>query len=174
MAESETFRCAVCGQMHEGPPLSYGFEAPLAYYQISKWWRWYRCSLTTDTCCVDDKHFFILGNIRIPIVGSEKSFSWTVWVSLSEKNFRRALDLWETPGREKENAYFGWLSSSIPGYPETTRLKTQVHTQPVGIRPEIELEPTEHPLAREQREGIPWERVKEIASIANHHIDGQQ
>jgi len=56
------------------------------------------------------------------------------------------------------------------GLPETASLKTQVHTQPVGIRPEIELEPTEHPLAREQRDGIPWERVKEIASIANHHI----
>jgi len=35
MAESETFRCDVCGQIHEGPPLSYGFGAPLAYYQIS-------------------------------------------------------------------------------------------------------------------------------------------
>jgi hypothetical protein len=172
MAQGETFRCDVCGQTHEGPPLSYGFGAPLAYYGIPKWLRGFRSLLTTDTCRIHEKHFFILGNIRIPILGSEKSFSWTAWVSLSKENFERALDLWETPGREKEKAYFGWLSNSIPGYPETTNLKTYVHTQPVGIRPEIELEPTEHPLAQEQRNGITWERVKEIASNANHHIDG--
>ena len=171
MTEPETYRCDVCGQIHEGPPLSYGFGAPFAYYQISKWWRWYRCFLTTDTCRIDEKHYFILGNIRIPIVGSEKSFSWTAWVSLSKENFQRALELWETPDREKEKAYFGWLSSSIPGYPETINLKTQVYTQPVGIRPEIVLEPTEHPLALEQQNGVSWERVKAIASIANHYID---
>jgi len=43
-----------------------------------------------------------------------------------------------------------------------------VHTHPVGVRPEIELEPTEHPLAVEQREGITWERVDEIAAIMLH------
>jgi hypothetical protein len=171
MTESETYRCGVCGELHEGPPLSYGFGAPLAYYGVSKWWRWYRCFLTTDTCRIDEKHFFILGNLRLPIVGLEKSFSWTAWVSLSKENFERALSLWETPGREKERPYFGWLSNSIPGYPATMNLKTQVHTQPVGTRPEIELEPTEHHLAREQRDGISWERVKEIASIANHYVD---
>ncbi|HEX9627958.1 MAG TPA: DUF2199 domain-containing protein [Acidiferrobacterales bacterium] len=168
----ETFRCDVCGEIHEGPPFSYGFGAPLAYYQISKLWRWFRCFLTTDTCRIDEKRFFVLGNIRIPIIGSDRTFTWGVWISLSKENFYRSLDLWDKPGREAENAYFGWLSNSIPGYPETINLKTQVHTQPVGIRPEIELEPTDHPLALEQRNGISFERVKEIASIANHYIDG--
>src|SRR5262245_6504147 len=28
-------------------PLSYGFGAPMAYYQVPKWVRWYRCHLTT-------------------------------------------------------------------------------------------------------------------------------
>jgi hypothetical protein len=45
-----------------------------------------------------------------------------------------------------------------------------VRTQAVGLRPKIELEPTEHLLSIEQRDGITWERVHEIASIANHHI----
>lgn len=31
------------------------------------------------------------------------------------------------------------------------------------MTPYIELEPTEHPLAMEQREGITMERVKQIA-----------
>lgn len=172
MSSAATYRCAICGQEHAGPPLSYGFGAPLAYYDVSRWFRWYRCHLTTDTCRIDGKHFFVLGNIRIPIRGEDKSFSWTAWVSLSRQNFERSLALWETEGREKESPYFGWLSSSIPGYLETLNLKTMVYTQPVGVRPEIELETSDHPLSLEQRHGITWERVNEIASIANHHIAG--
>jgi len=95
---------------------------------------------------------------------------WTVWVSLSKDNFQKCLDLWLSPEREREPPYFGWLSNSIPGYPETLNLKTMVHTQAVGLRPEVELEPTGHPLSAEQRNGMTWERVNEIASIANHHI----
>jgi len=171
MTNAGTYRCAVCGAEHDGPPLSYLLGAPLAYYQVSKWLRWYRCHLTTDTCRIDEKHFFILGNIRLPIRADSRSFSWTAWVSLSKENFQKSLDLWQSPGRENGPPYFGWLSSSIPGYPETLNLKTTVHTQPVGVRPEIQLEPTEHPLSLEQRNSITWERVNEIASIANHYID---
>ena len=71
-------------------------------------------------------------------------------------------------GCESELPYFGWLSSSVPGYPETLKLETMVHTRAVGVRPRIELEPTDHPLAVEQREGITRERVREIAEIVLH------
>jgi hypothetical protein len=43
-----------------------------------------------------------------------------------------------------------------------------VHTQPVGIRPKIELEPTSHPLAIEQKQGITMERVQQIAEQLLH------
>jgi hypothetical protein len=34
-----------------------------------------------------------------------------------------------------------------------------VHTQPVGFRPQVEVEPTAHPLAVEQREGVTWDTL---------------
>jgi hypothetical protein len=43
-----------------------------------------------------------------------------------------------------------------------------VHTQPIGSRPLIELEPTDHPLAIEQRQGITLARVQEIAGLLLH------
>lgn len=58
---------------------------------------------------------------------------------------------------------FGWLSTDIPCYPDTINLKTIVHMKEVGLCPIIELEPTNHLLAVEQREGISLERIKEIA-----------
>ena len=56
----------------------------------------------------------------------------------------------------------------MPLYPETLHLKTMAHTRPVGMTPLIELEPTDHPLAVEQREGITMARVQEIAEKLLH------
>ena len=71
--------------------------------------------------------------------------------------------MWNDAARAEEPPYFGWFSTSLPGYPETLNLKTLVHTRAVGLVPWIELEPTDHPLAVEQRTGITWERIREIA-----------
>ena len=78
-------------------------------------------------------------------------------------------ELWETDGRESEPPYFGWLSTALPCYSETTlSLKTSVQTRPVGERPFIELEPSDHQLAAEQIAGITKRRVQEIAECVLH------
>ncbi|WP_308294565.1 hypothetical protein [Streptomyces sp. RKAG290] len=43
----------------------------------------------------------------------------------------------------------------------------------MGRRPLIELEPTDHPLAVEQRNGITLDRVREIAEAVQHAEDHQ-
>ena len=106
--------------------------------------------------------------LKSPILDAEGIFVWSVWVSLSEANFKRSQKLWHTSGREKEPPYFGWLCTQLPCYPDTINLKTLVHTRPVEQKPLIELEPSEHPLAVEQRKGIPWQRVQEIAGMILH------
>ncbi len=162
------FQCARCGQYHDTLPLAYGPPAPELYYRIPEAERASRCELTSDACVIDDTYYFIIGNLEIPILDADETFSWDVWVSLSLANFRRACELWETEGRESEPPYFGWLSTSLPVYPETLSLKTHVHTRQVGRRPYIELERTDHPLAIEQRNGITMHRVREIAEAVFH------
>ncbi|MFB6837594.1 DUF2199 domain-containing protein [Streptomyces sp. NPDC056361] len=127
------------------------------------------CLLSSDQCVIRGQHFFIRGLIEIPVIGSQDVFSWGIWVSLSRDNFARALEVWNTEGREAEKPYFGWLSTELALYPESTiNLKTNAHTRPVGKRPFIELEPTDHPLAVEQRTGITQDRVHEIATAVLH------
>jgi hypothetical protein len=46
-----------------------------------------------------------------------------------------------------------------------------VHIRDNGIRPYIELQPTDHPLAIEQRNGITVERVAELYSLMMHSTD---
>ena len=109
---------------------------------------------------------FVRGLIEIPVTGGG-TFAWNVWVSLSETTFARAHELWDEPRRAKEPPAFGWLSTEIPVYARpTVDLKTRVHTREPSVRPYVELEPTDHPLAVEQRTGITPERVHEIAALA--------
>jgi hypothetical protein len=168
------YTCSICRQYHDGPPFSYGSPAPDLVYSLTEKERERRVTLSSDQCEVrgeklfSEKAYFILGNIDIPIIGAKEIFRWSVWVSLSKANYERAGKLWNTVGRENEPPYFGWLSTSLPVYPETLNLKTNVHTKPVGTRPLVELEPTNHPLAIEQRNGITLERIQQIAEKILH------
>jgi hypothetical protein len=164
-----SYVCRSCGKQHEGLPMSYGAEAP-AYWSPS-FADDESSLLEQEQCVIKAEHFFLRGRLVIPVVDASPGteFDWGVWVSLSAANFARALSLWTTPGREQEPPHFGWLSTELPLYePSTLQLKTNVHTQPVGKRPLIELEPTDHPLAVEQRAGITLARVQEIAETLLH------
>jgi hypothetical protein len=165
------FTCRTCGQYHDDLPLHYGADAPEAWYGIDPTQRSQRALLSSDQCIIDDQYFFMRGNIELPIIGSDQIFSWSVWVSLSEQNFDRAAQLWEQDGREDEPPYFGWLQTRISGYPDTINLKTHMYTRVVGERPRIVVEPTDHPLAVEQQEGITWERIQTIAEMLLHESD---
>ncbi|MFF9198427.1 DUF2199 domain-containing protein [Streptomyces sp. NPDC014779] len=167
MTTEPGFTCTCCGAHHAELPLHYAAEAPAvwepAFADADD------CLLSADQCVVHGQHYFVKGLIEIPVLGSDETFSWGVWVSLSAENFARAADRWNTPGREAETPYFGWLTTDLLTYPVTTlNLKTHVHTRPVGRRFSIELEPTAHPLAVEQRTGITMDRVREIAATVLH------
>jgi hypothetical protein len=162
------FKCRCCGKVISEMPMHYGAKAPALWFTIPEAERKKRCLLSSDQCVIDKEHYFIVGNLEIPVSGVKELFSWDVWVSLSPKNFARASELWEQAGRETEPPYFGWLSTALPCYPNTLHLKTNVHTREVGRRPRVELEPTDHPLAVEQRQGITRARVQEIAEAVLH------
>ncbi|MBL9127845.1 MAG: DUF2199 domain-containing protein [Verrucomicrobiales bacterium] len=162
--------CSVCGGIHDELPFAFGAEAPDIYWSVPEGERSRRTLLSSDQCVVDDRHFYVRACLEVPIRDAEPGavFSWGVWVSLSETNFERMADLWTDAKRTSEPPYFGWLSTRLPGYPETLNLKTNVHTRPVGERPFVELEPTDHPLAVEQREGITRDRARAIAEVLWH------
>ncbi|MCB2409536.1 DUF2199 domain-containing protein [Hymenobacter lucidus] len=154
-----SYLCACCGQLHEGLP-DVGFAKPDPYFTIPQAEREERIELTTDTCVINNEEFFIRGLIELPVHGQETTFGLGVWVSQKDENF-------ETYRRNPDTAdigpYFGWLCSDIPAFGSTSSLKTMVHFQGNGLRPWIELEPTDHPpLAVAQRDGISLERAWEI------------
>lgn len=165
------FKCTSCSEWHEGMP-TFGAEAPLHYYGVPPEERELRCSLDSNVCVIDQKCFFVRGCLDIPVIGEGEQFSWGVWVSLSEKSFQEFRQHFHVTKRSHIGPFFGWLSAELPLYPTTLNLKTYAHLRDDSNRPYIELEPTDHPLAIEQRNGISVERVAEIYAHFVHRPDG--
>ena len=163
-----TWTCSRCGEVHEGLPLDWAFNSP-AYWDGPRSEDDY---LSEDLCVWTDDDgnlaYFIRGLIEIPILESDDTFAYGVWSSLSEKSYDRVVDLWEHPGRAEEPPYFGWLSNSIAGYPETLSLPLDVVTRSGTPRPTFHLHDGDHPLIRDQREGITLADVRNVVERLLH------
>ena len=167
------FTCQSCGKRHDTSEISFGADAPAQWNLISEEER-ARSELGGEQCVIEadgERHFFVRACLEVPIKGTQRAFTWGVWVSLSEKSFLEMSDHWEDPSRTSLGPYFGWLCTKIPEYPETVFLKTKVHQRPVGERPIVELQETDHPLSIDQRNGIDPARMQEIISRLLHSGD---
>lgn len=152
------FRCSVCGELHDELP-DIGANCPDPWFGIPEDERDRRVRLTGDTCVIDED-CFIRGVLDIPIHDQPEPFGFGVWVSQKRENFQTYLDNFDTPDI---GPFFGWLCTRIAYYEaDTYGLKTRAHFRGNGLRPRIEVEPTDHPLAVDQREGITLARAWEI------------
>jgi hypothetical protein len=167
---NHVWTCRCCGKQFNSLPISFAPAAPEPWFAVPEAERIVRGQLSSDQCVIDNKEFYIRGCLEIPILGHEEPFVWGAWVSVSEKSFGRIGQLWDTEIRENEPPFFGWLCTELTVYPHTCGLKTNLHLRNGGVRPYIEVEPTTHPLAIEQRDGMSLARVEEIAAaILPHH-----
>jgi hypothetical protein len=169
------WRCPCCRQKHGGL-----FDLVLA--KPDAWpggekarpnWRVATSSniLTEDFCIVNGEDFFVRCLLRLPIIDKpDNSFSFCIWSSLSRANFDLYLDTFDGGKQGGLGPWFGWFSNRLIGYPDTLYLKCHVHPRADRQRPLVELEPTEHPLAIEQRAGITFDRVLEIYALNGHDL----
>lgn len=153
------FRCSICGELHDDLP-NLGVDKPDQWSGIPEEERSERIHLTSDTCVIDGEDYFIRGVLELPIHDYPQRFGFGVWVSQKRENFMTYV---QNPDSSAIGPFFGWLCTRIGYYAEDTLfLKTMAHFHSGGLRPTIELEPTEHPLAVDQRKGITLAKAWEI------------
>ena len=167
MAEILSYTCGTCGEEHQGLP-DWGYDAPTYYHDIPEAEREARCRLSDDLCSVDGEYYFVRGVLQVPVVGTGIPFGWGIWSSLGKASFERYVKLFEAPNVTGEGPYFGWFSNRLPFYPDTLNLKLEVRLQNGGLRPLFGLEPSDHPLAIDQRDGMSWQRAVSFAEQLMH------
>ena len=164
-----SFRCSVCHNSHEGLP-HIGADKPDHWFDVPEEEREHRIRLTSDTCIIDDQDFFIRGVIEIHVHDYPDVFGFGAWVSQKRENFYKYLENFDSAGI---GPFFGWLCTRINYYDEDTLLlKTQAHFRSGGLRPYIELERSDHPLAIDQSDGITLDKAFEIVHFYSQGPSG--
>ena len=138
---------------------AWGWDYPLGYFIVPEDEREERCFLTSDLCVVDDEAFYISGCLEIPVNGTDDVLSLRVWVSVPEDAFMLYQELLGVQIRSSHGPYRGRLEAAIPTYPDTGDLMVSLQVRDSGIRPLVQLEPTDHPLYLEQSAGASDQRV---------------
>jgi len=159
--------------MHRGLP-AWHFEAPAHVLAAPPPARQSRVALTEDDCVIDDREFYLKGLLELPIHGTAERFVWGIWLSVSAESHARFAVLFEDPKRQAGEEFFGWVCTEIPGYPSTQLLKAMLRVREYPMRPWVQLEPTAHPLAVEQREGMTADRAVELTESLLHSSGPQR
>lgn len=171
MAAIFAFKCTFCGQMHEGSP-SIAFKAPDHYACLSEEQKASMGKLSSDFCTVTNSEktdYFIRAVLEVPIHGVDEPFLWGVWVSVSEKSFKRYWDTYEDP--QEGEGFFGWVCNEIPVYPCSASRPADVVLQGDNQRPKVVLHrgvAEEDLLVIDQANGISMERAQQLAEKALH------
>ena len=127
--------------------------------------------LTEDFCITDGQHYFVRCVPKLPLIGwTGSAFGFGAWSTLSKKNFDHYLETFDSGQQRGFGSWFGWFSNRLKGYPDTLNMKCQVRPRERRQRPTIELEPTDHHLAVEQRDGITFDRLLIIYALNGHDL----
>ncbi|HEY4081748.1 MAG TPA: DUF2199 domain-containing protein [Burkholderiaceae bacterium] len=170
MAAIFAFKCNSCGDIHEGSP-SFGFRAPDHYVGLSDVQQ--AASKLSDDLCVIERDGvtdrFVRAVLEVPIHGVSDPFLWGVWVSLSEKSFKRYVDTFDDPVAGE--GFFGWVCNDISQYPYHRSRAADVVVQGGHGRPKVVLhqgDAEDDPLVLDQAQGISIARAQELAESAMH------
>ena len=170
MTDTIKYNCNICGQKHEQYP-ALAFSSPFNYNILSDDDKENIADLSSDFCIIkypDQTDQFIRGTLTQKVIDHCEDLDYGVWVSLSKKSFQDYSDNFNNDNYE--TSYFGWLSSSIPGYDDTTKIPTTVFTKTGNQRPEIVPHKNfDHPFVNDYYNGITKEqakrRIKEMFEI---------
>jgi hypothetical protein len=163
-----SWTCRCCGRSFTTLPMNYSFSAPRNWLALPEAERKARATLTDDLCTIGDNEYYVRGCLEIPVAESAEPLVWGVWVSVSKESFRFILDRWDAPIPDDEPARFGWLATWVNAYPEPGEISCSVYLRSSNLRPLIVLQPSDDPLAIDQRDGISLDRVKQFAADAGH------
>ena len=166
-------RCATCGEEHDLRDVEPSYNRPDAYFQVPPAERAQRASFGTDEGRIRDasdierRHFL---RALLPIrVRGDTEVCWGIWVEVGGWAWTRARELWNEPDQAGEPPFEGVLANSLKGYAGTLGLPGRVQLTGPTSAPQFVLdEGLDHPLAREQREGVFLERALEWVAAHVH------
>lgn len=122
----------------------------------------------SEDFCLHGGHFLIRCVLLLPIAGLALPFGFGCWATLSETNFRRYVDGFDSGQRDASATWTGWLGNAIQDLTSQNPIAVIVNPRPGRQRPVLEVIAGEEPLALAQRGGLPIERFVHLLDHYGH------
>jgi len=171
----KTSKCNECGEVHND--LSFSFALPALITGWSEEQLEERVHFNdrpkTDLIVVDEKYYFIRCVLEIPIRKTDDCMTFGVWQSQSEENFLKYQDAYFSDDRAGEETS-SWHTTRIPGYRtedkngNLTNLASTIKWQAPPQRPLVYIHECNHPLYKDQKNGISRQKALKIAANCFH------
>ncbi|MDB4963465.1 MAG: hypothetical protein JWP01_3464 [Myxococcales bacterium] len=159
-----SFVCSVCAHHHDELP-HISSEFPDACAGVPEAERAARVVWTPDTCEIDDDRFFVRAILDVAVADHPEPLGFNLWVAVHREDFATYLESFESADLAPVRAT---LATELTCYPlSALGLATTVVFRGGGQRPRVTLDPTDHPLAVDQRTGIPLSKACQLI----HHFD---
>jgi len=162
--------CARCGGTHTGAPdiaydrpslLGWGDDPEVLFVDHSP-----------ESCIIEAggrRIHYIRGVLLLPVrFAPGESFGFGVWSTLSDASFERYQRAYQAGTHATLEPMFGYLGNRIDGYPDTLNLHLNLLPQEGRARPHLRVQGrhADHPLFRDQAEGVDEARLTEILGNA--------
>jgi hypothetical protein len=148
--------------------MAWGPAAPKAVEAVPIPERRRRVKLTSDTCIIDRRQYFVRACLHLRIRGESGLFTWIVWVAVRQPVFRQIRSIWRQLRRRRFPPAQGELATVLQYDTPSLGLAIELHDAGMGNRPWAFVRDPTHELGKEQRTGIPLERAYELAGRAMH------
>lgn len=166
------WRCAGCDQLHVGMMALASFAPdPWPHAEVREPNAAIRLDgdfLSEDFCVLDGAHFMVRAVLEIPVHGVAEKFGFGCWSTLSRENFDKYVEGFDEGDYPDLGPWTGWLCNRLETYIGTEPQGVRVYPQPGRQRPTLRIMDPDHPLAIDQEQGIPVERLMEILHFYGH------
>jgi hypothetical protein len=163
-----SFTGSVCGEQHEGEVRDIRLTLPDPVFRLDEDERARRAWVGEDSSVLrepDGDRHFVRGLLELPIRGEDGYFGYGSWVEVSAGDFADLGELWHEPDGWRHEPFPGVLANELAPYTSTVGLPLRLRLRDVRLLPLIELEAGDHPLVRDQAEGITDHDAHGLAAV---------
>ena len=157
--------CSKCGEAHSLEEAELTFLRPEEVVKLSAEDRARQVAESSDLCIIEGKRFFIRALLPLLVKPQEYPYYIGLWVEVSQANFERVYQLWDSEDQICEPPFSAQIANEIPGMDGSLGLRAELRLTGPATRPKIFLQVSQHQLYFEQTHGIDAHRAYEYSTL---------
>ncbi len=129
--------------------------------------------LSSELCEMIDDDYAVRCVLPLPIQGSDETFHFGCWASMSKASFDLYRTAVATGDYTNFEGCFGWIVNDLPSFPRldvAAFIPSDIYFIDNLVRPKVWVHQGSHPLGVAQREGISFDRLLDIYAASGNDM----